>query len=116
MGDTHRNRYKRGDWLADCDRCGFTFFASQLRKEWQGFMVCQSCHEPRHPQDTIRAARAEKPVPWTRPPNNQYVSGMAYHTADGTLTADGSWVADGGSPGPVPTNYVVFGPVDPDSL
>ena len=63
-----RNRWKRGDRLAICDRCGFTFYASQLRKEWTGFMVCPADWEERHPQDYLRAARGEsRAQPWSRP-------------------------------------------------
>jgi hypothetical protein len=113
----HRNRYKSGDYLADCARCGFTYYASELQKEWTGHRVCKTCFEPRHPQDLIKV-RKERGIPWAQPPQNLYVSGIAYHTADGTLMADGSWIADGGagSPSEGTEIYVVFGPVDPDSL
>jgi hypothetical protein len=58
--------YKRGDWNAICDRCGAKFKASQLRKTWEGFMVCQKDWEPRHPQDYVRAPREEAVPEWTR--------------------------------------------------
>jgi len=111
----HRNRYKLGDYLADCDRCGFTYFASELQKEWTGFMVCRVCHEPRHPQDLLKV-RKEKSVPWTRRPQDISIERVYY--ADGSWTADGTIDASGSGtavvdPGPL---YVTFGPVDPDSL
>lgn len=56
-----------GDYHAICDRCGFKFFASELRREWQGYMVCATCFEPRHPQDTIRVPRDDQSVSWSRP-------------------------------------------------
>ena len=114
----HRNRYKPGDWLADCDVCGFTYYASELRKRWDGFMVCSSDYEERHPQDLLRIPRSERPIPWARPPQNNYVTGMNYQLADGYFNADGSIVADGGAGTPTDNAaiYVVFGPVDPDSL
>lgn len=65
--------YKRGDWNADCDRCAGTFKASELRREWQGYMVCRTCWEPRPPSDSIRV-RGNKPLRWTRPePDDIYI-------------------------------------------
>lgn len=43
-----------GDSNAICDVCGFKHKQSQLRKRWDGAMVCQKDWEPRHPQDLIR--------------------------------------------------------------
>lgn len=51
-----------GDWNAICDVCGFKFKGSELRKRWDGMMVCEADYEQRHPQDLIRL-RAEKSVP-----------------------------------------------------
>ena len=36
--------------LAICDRCGFRYKYTKLRKEWTGFRVCSECYEPKHPQ------------------------------------------------------------------
>ena len=36
--------------VAICDRCGFQYKYSQLRKEWTGFRVCAECYEPKSPQ------------------------------------------------------------------
>lgn len=55
------------DWNAVCDVCGFTFKASQLKKRWDGVMVCENDWEMRHPQDFIKVPRPEQPVPWSRP-------------------------------------------------
>jgi len=57
----------RKGWKAICDRCGFEFYSFELKKEWQGLMVCHSCWEPRHPQDFVRAVSDEQAVPWSRP-------------------------------------------------
>lgn len=54
-------------WKAICDRCGFEYFAFQLKKEWNGLMTCRACWEPRHPQDFVRSIKDEQAVPWTRP-------------------------------------------------
>ena len=67
-------RYEPGTWLAICDRCGFKFKASQLRKDWQGYMVCDADWEQRHPQDFLKV-HPETAVPaWTRPePTDTFV-------------------------------------------
>jgi len=62
-----RNTWKRGDWLAICDRCGFTFYASELRREWTGLMVCADDWEERHPQDYLPSRADNQAPPWTRP-------------------------------------------------
>jgi len=56
-----------GDPNAICDECGFKFKLSQLRKRWDGAMVCSEDWEPRHPQDRLRAGRASRPVRNARP-------------------------------------------------
>jgi hypothetical protein len=48
-----------GDSNAICDCCGFKFKHSQLRKRWDGAMVCSKDWEPRHPQDNI-CVKAER--------------------------------------------------------
>jgi len=57
----------RRGWRAICDRCGFEYASYELKKEWQGLMVCSSCYETRHPQDFVRAVPDRQGVPWTRP-------------------------------------------------
>lgn len=60
--------YRKGDWKAICDRCGREFMASQLRKTYDGLMVCGPDWEPQHPQELIRTRTREgQPPPWTRP-------------------------------------------------
>ena len=60
---------KLGDWNAICDRCGRKFKASQLRKTWQGFMVCRRDFEERQPQDFVKGVPDIQAPPWTRPPS-----------------------------------------------
>jgi NAD-dependent SIR2 family protein deacetylase len=36
--------------LAICDRCGFRYKYTQLRKEWNNLFVCPECYEPKAPQ------------------------------------------------------------------
>ncbi len=63
-----RTIYRPGDFLRDCDRCGFTLYASETRKEWTGLIVCEACWEPRHPQDFVRGRVDRQNVPDPRPP------------------------------------------------
>lgn len=54
-------------WLAICDRCGFRYRSSELRKEWTGLRVCSYDFEARHPQDFVRGVPDRQNVPWARP-------------------------------------------------
>ncbi len=59
--------YKKGDWNAVCDVCGFEFKSSALKKRWDGFMVCKEDFETRHPSDFIRTRPERSAIPWSRP-------------------------------------------------
>jgi len=37
-----------------CDRCHFKIRATRMRKTWEGYLTCEKCWEPRHPQDLIK--------------------------------------------------------------
>lgn len=52
---------------AVCDVCGFVYKHYELRKRWDGFMVCDKDWETRHPMDFQRVPRTEKGPEWTRP-------------------------------------------------
>lgn len=56
-----------GDSKSCCDVCGFNFKHSQLRKRWDGAMVCAKDWEPRHPQDSIRIRGERNNVKDARP-------------------------------------------------
>ncbi len=61
----------RGNFLAICDDCGKKYKASELRKRWDGLMVCvKTCYEERPMQDFVRAAIDHMSVPWSRPENS----------------------------------------------
>ena len=57
-----------GNYNAICDVCGFKYKADELRRRWDGLMVCSSDFEQRHPQDLIRLRPEKQGVPWARPP------------------------------------------------
>lgn len=63
----YRPTYDKGNWKAICDACGREFKATQLRKRWDGFMVCSGDWEPRQPQDFVRGVADFQAPPFTRP-------------------------------------------------
>lgn len=59
--------YKPGQWRALCDVCGFKFYSSELKKRWDGLMVCQADFEHDHPQKYLRVQDDKQSIPWARP-------------------------------------------------
>jgi hypothetical protein len=57
---SYQTHYVSGDANGICDVCGFQYKLSQLRKRWDGMMVCRADFEERHPQDYMVRARADK--------------------------------------------------------
>lgn len=74
--------FRRGDWNAICDRCGFEYRASELRRDWRGLMLCKEDFEPRHPQELIRARPAD------RHPYGSRSLGEVTFLSPGDVTAD----------------------------
>jgi hypothetical protein len=67
--------FKSGCWNAICDRCGFQHKSDELKKEWNGLMVCNACWDPRHPMDFIKVPTDDPSTPWARPaPTPTFVS------------------------------------------
>jgi hypothetical protein len=50
-----------------CDRCGFKFKASELKKTWDGLWVCEQDWEPRHPQDFVKGVMDDQKPVLSRP-------------------------------------------------
>jgi len=69
-----KNYYKSGDWNLICDVCSSKIKASKSKHRWDGFIVCPSCYETRHPQDFLRSKADKQSVPYSRPrPADVYV-------------------------------------------
>ena len=66
MAYAHNHFYKPGEWNVHCDVCGFKFKSSQIRKRWDGFMVCENDWEADHPQKYIRVNETTQAVPYIR--------------------------------------------------
>lgn len=71
-----------GDSNATCDCCGFKFKQSQLRKRWDGAMVCDADFEVRHPQDFIKARPERNNVQDPRPEPEYRFVGLNENAAE----------------------------------
>lgn len=86
-----KDKHIVGDWNAICDRCGFEFKASQLRKTWDGLYVCEEDWEQRHPQDFIRGVKEDQSVPWTRPEQEDTFVAVTYDPLSDDTIPDGTF-------------------------
>lgn len=75
---SYRPTYQRGEWKAVCDICGREYKASELRKRWDNFMVCQNDWEPRQPQDFVRGVADYQAPPYTRPETSDVFLPVTY--------------------------------------
>lgn len=66
MSYVKTSSYKKGAWSVICDVCGFEFKSDEVRKRWDGLIVCDKDFEHDHPQKYIRARTDPKPVPFVR--------------------------------------------------
>ena len=89
---------------AMCDRCGFEYEYTQLKKEWNGLKTCPTCFEPKHPQlepllnflepQALRDPRPDNDkevglgkVVTTTDPIGKVISGFQVNTSVGTVDA-----------------------------
>jgi hypothetical protein len=68
-----------GDWNARCDRCGKKMKGSELRKTWQGFMVCPEHWEPRQPQDFVKSVPEHPTPPFVRNPGDIFLEQCTFN-------------------------------------
>lgn len=98
-----RSYLKMGSWNAICDRCGRKFKAHELRKTWDGLMVCSYDWETRHPQELIRGVKDVQGAKWTKPqPADTFVNVC---TLSGRLSIAGYGTAGCMIAGYVPNNW-----------
>lgn len=62
--------YKPGSWNVHCDVCGFKFKSDQIKKRWDGLMVCENDYEHDHPQKYLRVHEDKQSVPFVRKQND----------------------------------------------
>lgn len=60
------NYYKSGTWNIICDLCGKKCKSDEVRKRWDGLIVCAADYETRQLLDLIRPYPPERPVPFIR--------------------------------------------------
>lgn len=72
--------YKSGDWWVSCDICSKQTRASEIKKRWDGFLVCPDDFEHRHPQDLIRVRQDRISVPFSRPDPEEIYVAVSYIT------------------------------------
>jgi len=58
---------KSYEYNAICDVCGFKFKNYELKKRWDGYMVCDADWETRHIADFYRTKNDTHNLPFTRP-------------------------------------------------
>lgn len=51
-----------GNWKVACHVCGFWYPSSEIKKRWDGPLVCPKDYETRHPQTLIKV-RGERAFP-----------------------------------------------------
>ena len=51
-----------GEWQAACQVCGWVFPSGDIKRRWDGLLVCKQDYETRHPQDMIKV-RGERHFP-----------------------------------------------------
>ena len=89
---------------AMCDRCGFEYEYTQLKKEWNGLKTCPTCFEPKHPQlepllnflepEALRDPRPDNDkevglgkIVTSSDPIGKVISGFLVNTSVGTVDA-----------------------------
>ena len=85
-----RNYYKSGSWNAVCQVCGFTHKSDELKRRWDGLMVCVDDFELRNPQDLIRPPKDDSSVPWSSPEQYIYLTNNLLTEASDNLITEGS--------------------------
>jgi hypothetical protein len=68
----HADYFKAGSHNVICDCCGFKFKREQVKKDWQGFLKCSTCYEPRHSLDFLRSVPERPGVIDARPRQEPY--------------------------------------------
>lgn len=80
--------YKAGQWNALCDVCGVKFKSSDLKKRWDGLMVCHKDFEHDHPQKYLRVNQRSDAVPWVRSQPTDVFVGPACDIVTSSAMAD----------------------------
>ena len=83
MSGMPKTYYVSGDFNFICDVCGFKKKASEGRERWDGLRACQSCWEPRQPQDFVQTKEDKIVTDWARvEPTDTFISVSYTFTPD----------------------------------
>jgi hypothetical protein len=82
----HADYYKSGDNNCICDRCGFKYKASELKKTWDGLQTCWKCWEYRHPQDFVRGVEDNQKPLLSRPEAPDSFNNVGIFSSECTIT------------------------------
>lgn len=101
-GQEHTKRAKsfarRHEWNVICDVCGWKYKNWQLKRRWDGLMVCKPDWEPRQILDLIKIPEDKQSIPWARPEaTDTFISvtyvAETYTIPSGTFTEDSGRVS-----------------------
>lgn len=67
-----------GEWKVVCHVCGWQYPSSEIRKRWDGFLVCKKDWEPRHPADFFRIKGETETPPFTSPEPEDVFTSVTY--------------------------------------
>jgi hypothetical protein len=62
-----KNYYKHGSWNILCAVCGVQFKSDEIRKRWDGLLVCKNDYEDRNILDFTRVKPEMGSVPYSNP-------------------------------------------------
>lgn len=62
-----RNYYKPASWNVICSVCGCLVKSDEIKKRWDGILVCKDDWEPRNILDFIRPITERGAVPFSNP-------------------------------------------------
>ena len=57
--------YAEGQWNVRCQECSVKCKSNEVRKRWDGLLVCWRCFEVRNPQDYVRGVRDDQSIPFS---------------------------------------------------
>jgi hypothetical protein len=84
MSYQNDNYYKPGSWNVICDVCGVRFKSHEVKKRWDGLIVCKDDWETDHPQKFIKTRADPKQVPFIRQePPDQFIAVCTVITSQG---------------------------------
>ncbi len=68
------NYYKPGTWNVMCAVCGVKFKSDEIKKRWDGLLVCKEDYENRNILDFTRVKPEMGSVPYSNPePADQFI-------------------------------------------